>query len=107
MARIKIKTDRAKKVYGTAERPRLAVHRSLRHIGGQLIDDDKGVTLVAAVSAKGTKNNIETAKKIGVELAAKAKTLGVKTIVFDRRRHLYHGRVKALADGIREGGLVF
>lgn len=107
MARIKIKSTRAKKVYGTADRPRLAVYRSIKHIGGQLIDDDKSVTLISIISPKKSKNNLETAKKLGVEIAQKAKGLGVKKIVFDRRKYLYHGKVKAFADGMREGGLEF
>jgi large subunit ribosomal protein L18 len=105
--RIKLKTNRAKKVYGTSDRPRLAVYRSLKHVGGQLIDDDKGVTLAAVMSDKKIKNNIETAKKTGLELAAKVKALGVKQVVFDRRNYLYHGKVKAFADGVREGGISF
>ncbi len=107
MGRIKFKTDRAKKVHGTTERPRLAVKKSLRYISAQIIDDEKGVTLAAAVSPKGESNNIETAKKTGVLLAQKAKAAGVTKLVFDRRKYLYHGKIKALAEAVREGGLEF
>jgi large subunit ribosomal protein L18 len=96
---------------GTAERPRLAVFRSLSHIYGQIIDDTAGHTLVAASDAEsalhgdGTKS--DRAKRVGQELAARAKEKGITTVVFDRGGFLYHGRVKALADGAREGGLDF
>ncbi len=98
---------------GTAERPRLAVFRSLGHIYGQLIDDVAGSTLVAASDLEpalrsgvtGTKT--ERAKRVGQELAARAKARGIGAVVFDRGGFLYHGRVKALAEGAREGGLQF
>lgn len=98
---------------GTAERPRLAVFRSLSHIYGQIIDDTAGHTLVAASDAEaslrdgegGTKS--ERAKRVGQELAVRAKEKGITAVVFDRGGFLYHGRVKALADGAREGGLDF
>jgi large subunit ribosomal protein L18 len=99
------------KVRGTAERPRLAVFRSNKGIAAQLIDDDAASTLAAASwlnlkrSSKGTKT--EQAAEVGKLLAANAKKAGVETVVFDRGGYLYHGRVKALADGAREGGLVF
>lgn len=107
MARIKIKTERAKNIFGTAERPRLAVKKSLCYISAQIINDEKGVTLAAVTSSKGEKNNIETAKKTGVLLAKKAKAAGVTKLVFDRRKYLYHGKIKALAEAVREGGLEF
>ncbi|MDR1453691.1 MAG: 50S ribosomal protein L18 [Candidatus Margulisbacteria bacterium] len=107
MARINKITERARKVKGTAERPRLAVHKSLRRITAQVIDDVRSVTLAYAVSGKEDKNNIETAKKVGAEIAQKALAAGLKKINFDRRRYLYHGRVKALADAARAGGLEF
>jgi large subunit ribosomal protein L18 len=99
-----------KLVSGTAERPRLVVFRSNRGIAAQLVDDDAGKTLAAASwldvrDAKGAKT--EQAAEVGKLLADKAKAAGVKTAVFDRGGYLYHGRVKALADAAREGGLQF
>jgi large subunit ribosomal protein L18 len=98
------------KVAGTAERPRLAVFRSNTGISAQLIDDQAGKTLAAASwhglkSFKGSKT--DQAKEVGKLLAANAKAAGVKGCVFDRGGYLYHGRVKALAEGAREGGLTF
>ncbi len=99
------------KVRGTAERPRLAVFRSNRGIEAQLVDDDTGRTLAAAShlglakSFKGDKTAQATA--VGKALAAAAQTAGIEGCVFDRGGYLYHGRVKALADGAREGGLTF
>ena len=98
------------KVSGTAERPRISVHRSNRGVSAQLIDDVAGRTL-AAVSwteedLKGLKK-MEQAKRVGEVLAERAKAAGVETAVFDRGGYQYHGRVKALADGAREGGLAF
>jgi large subunit ribosomal protein L18 len=100
-----------KNVRGTAERPRLAVYRSNKGISGQLIDDLEGKTLAAASwlgLAKSFKGNkTEQAVEVGKALAAAAKQAGVESVVFDRGGNLYHGRVKALADGAREGGLNF
>jgi large subunit ribosomal protein L18 len=98
------------KIAGTAERPRLAVFRSNRGIFAQLIDDETGRTLASAgwlglKTFKGTKT--EQAAEVGKALAAAAKQAGVERCVFDRAGYLYHGRVKALADGVREGGLQF
>ena len=99
------------KVTGTAERPRLVVFRSNRGIEAQLVDDLEGKTLAAASwlnlkkSFKGSKS--EQAAEVGKLLAANAKKANVETVVFDRAGYLYHGRVKALADGAREGGLKF
>ncbi len=98
------------KVRGSAERPRLQVFRSNRGIFAQLIDDDGGRTLAAASwmelkAFKGDKT--EQAAEVGKQLAAAAKKAGVETAVFDRGGYLYHGRVKALANGAREGGLRF
>jgi large subunit ribosomal protein L18 len=98
------------KIAGTAERPRLAVFRSNRGIFAQLIDDETGRTLASAgwlglKTFKGTKT--EQATEVGKALAAAAKQAGVERCVFDRAGYLYHGRVKALADGVREGGLQF
>ena len=99
------------KVHGSAERPRLVVFRSNRGIEAQLVDDDTGRTLASAShlglakSFKGDKT--KQAEAVGQALAAAAKKAGVDTCVFDRGGYLYHGRVKALADGAREGGLEF
>ena len=100
-----------KTLSGTAERPRLVVFRSNKGISAQLVDDDSGRTVAAAAwlqlkkSFKGDKT--EQATEVGKLLAANAKKAGVETAVFDRGGYLYHGRVKALADGAREGGLTF
>ncbi len=99
------------KVRGTAERPRIAVHRSNLGISAQLVDDDAGRTIASASwlqlkkTFKGTKS--EQAAEVGKILAANAKAAGVERAVFDRGGYLYHGRVKALADAAREGGLEF
>jgi len=99
------------KIRGTAERPRLAVFRSNRGIFAQLVDDDAGKTVAASSwiglpnSFKGDKT--EQATEVGKRLADAAKKAGVETVVFDRSGYLYHGRVKALAEGAREGGLSF
>jgi large subunit ribosomal protein L18 len=98
------------KVRGTAERPRLAVFRSNRGIGAQLIDDVAGHTLAAVnwtESDLKSLGRLEQAGKAGELLAERAKSAGVETVVFDRAGYRYHGRVKALADGAREGGLKF
>lgn len=99
----------AAKVHGTAERPRLAVHISNLHINAQLIDDDKGVTIVAAssVGKKLTGNMTEKASLVGKDIVAKAKKAKINQIVFDRSGRKYHGRVKALADAARAEGLEF
>jgi large subunit ribosomal protein L18 len=100
-----------KKVLGTAERPRLCVFRSNKSIYVQAIDDTTGRTIVAAsstengISTEGTP--IEQAKKVGMLLAEKAKAASIEMAKFDRNGYLYHGRVKALAEGAREGGLIF
>ena len=98
------------KISGTAERPRLVVFRSNLGIYAQLVDDDAGTTLAAASwqhlkSFKGSK--VEQAAEVGKLLAANAKKAGIERVVFDRGGYLYHGRVKALADAAREGGLSF
>ena len=99
------------KVTGTQERPRLNVFRSKAHIYAQLIDDTQGVTLCAASSVEkgfdGPTGNMDAAKKIGEALASRAKDKGIEEVVFDRGGYLYHGRVKALAEGAREAGLQF
>lgn len=100
-----------RKIAGTPERPRLAIFRSLSHIYAQVIDDSKGVTLVAASSVeKGTTvtgGNVAGAKDIGKLVAGRAKEHGINQVVFDRGGYHYHGRIKALADAAREAGLEF
>ncbi|MCL2407789.1 MAG: 50S ribosomal protein L18 [Defluviitaleaceae bacterium] len=103
-----------KKLSGTSDRPRLCVFRSNLHIYAQIIDDNKGITLAAASTmekeiASSLKNtsNIEAAKAVGLAIAKKADAVGIKEVVFDRGGYLYHGKVKALADAAREGGLIF
>ncbi|HZP62083.1 MAG TPA: 50S ribosomal protein L18 [Terriglobales bacterium] len=102
-----------KKVLGTSQRPRLNVYRSLNHIYVQLVDDLKGQTVVSASTAEGKKSdrrtggNVAAAKAIGKAIAERAKAKGIEKVVFDRGGYLYHGRIKALADAAREGGLQF
>jgi large subunit ribosomal protein L18 len=97
-----------RKMAGTGERPRLNVYRSLNHIYAQVIDDAKGETVVSASSIKlKTGGNIAAAKEIGKAVAEAAVSKGIKKVVFDRGGFLYHGRIKALADAAREGGLEF
>ncbi len=96
-----------KKVNGTAERPRLNVFRSNKAIYCQLVDDTKGHTLAAAGSFGLTGTKTEQATAVGKLIAERAKEAGIEVVVFDRGGYLYHGRVKALADGAREGGLKF
>lgn len=96
------------RVEGSAARPRLTVHRSLKHLTAQVIDDGAGKTLAAASSKEAkAKMNLEGAKKVGALIAEKAKAAGVTSVVFDRNAYKYHGRVKALADAAREAGLTF
>ena len=107
-SRLRIHLRVRKKVNGTPERPRLNVYRSNKSIYCQIIDDTKGHTLAAASSiALTTGNKMEQAVEVGKAIAEKAKAAGIETVVFDRGGYLYHGRVKALADGAREGGLKF
>ncbi len=99
-------------IIGSAERPRLSVFRSNKHMYAQLIDDILSKTLVAAstteLKAKGKKEpKVKSAGEVGKLLAEKAKKAGIKSVVFDRRFYKYHGRVKAVAEGAREGGLIF
>lgn len=111
-ARIKRHLRVRKKIKGTAERPRLNIFRSSKHMYAQIIDDVKGVTLVSA-STKDKElqiengGNVEAAKQVGELIAKRAKANGVEKVVFDRSGYLYHGRVKALADAAREAGLEF
>ncbi|SDQ33346.1 large subunit ribosomal protein L18 [Chryseobacterium soldanellicola] len=109
--RIRIKRRVRGKISGSSELPRLSVYKSNKEIYAQLIDDKDGKTLVSAssrdkgVDAKGTKSEVSAA--VGKAIAAKAVAAGIQAIVFDRNGFVYHGRVKALADGAREGGLKF
>jgi len=101
-----------KKIKGTGERPRLCVYRSAQHLYAQIIDDNESMTLVAASTrAKGLDtaelNKTEVAKKLGELIGKLAIEKGLTKVVFDRSGYLYHGRVKALADGAREAGLIF
>ncbi len=100
---------RAKGVFGTTVRPRLAVCRSLKNLHAQIIDDEQGRTLVAVSTTqeKALKNNVETARIMGQKLGKKAVDAGITKVVFDRRERLYHGRLKAFADAAREAGLQF
>lgn len=102
------------KVHGTAERPRLVVHRSINHVEGQVVDDVAGRTLVGLSTLdaglrdkRGEMNKTEASRAAGKALAEKARELGVTKVVFDRGGYVYHGRVKAFAEGAREGGLDF
>ena len=102
-----------KKLMGTSERPRLNVYRTLNHLYVQVIDDLGGVTIAAASTAEGKKDerptggNVAAAKSVGKRIAERAKEKGVTKVVFDRGGYLYHGRIKALADAAREAGLQF
>lgn len=109
--RTRIKLHIRKKVKGSAERPRLSVFRSNTNIYAQIIDDVQGITLVSASTAeldgKKENTNIEAATQVGKKIAEKAQEAGIQAVVFDRNGYLYHGKVKALAEGAREGGLKF
>jgi len=102
------------KVHGTAERPRLVVHRSINHLEAQVIDDVAGRTIVGLSTnapdqraKRAELNKTDASRELGKALAEKAKAAGVERVVFDRGGYLYHGRVKAFAEGAREGGLDF
>jgi len=108
--RERIKMGIRKKLTGTSESPRLSVFRSNTGIYAQIIDDSNGTTLAAASSkdlGDKAKLNIENSKAVGKKVAEKALASGISTIVFDRNGYLYHGNIKALAEGAREGGLKF
>ncbi|MBI1786413.1 MAG: 50S ribosomal protein L18 [Acidobacteria bacterium] len=110
--RLRIHTRIRRKVRGTAERPRLAVFRSLTHIYAQVIDDKQGATLVSASTVEknagiGGGGNLAGARAVGKLIAERAKVKGIGKVVFDRGGYLYHGRVKALADAARQAGLEF
>ena len=106
--RLRRKLRIRKKIAGTQERPRLSIFRSARHITAQVIDDLSGKTLVAIHSyeSKGRANK-EVCKKLGLELATKCKAVKIEAVVFDKNGFQYHGRIQALADAAREGGLKF
>ena len=111
-ARQKIRYRIRKKISGNAEKPRLSVFRSNRDIYVQLIDDANGVTIASASSrqadiAAQKVNKVEKSKLVGSAIAQKSGELGIKNIVFDRSGYIYHGRIKAVAEGAREGGLQF
>lgn len=113
-ARMKRQVRVRKKVRGSAEKPRLCVFRSARHIYAQIVEDTTGKTLVAASTvskdiAEGQEytGNVEAAKAVGTAIAQKALENNIKQVVFDRNGFLYHGRIKALADAAREAGLAF
>ena len=111
-AKRKIRQRRIRgKISGTAALPRLNVFRSSLHIYAQIIDDENGVTLVSASSLdkgfEGAGSNKEAAKQVGINVAKKALEKGISEVVFDRGGYIYHGRVKELAEGAREGGLKF
>lgn len=113
-ARLKRHLRVRKKINGTAERPRLSVFRSSKHIYAQLIDDEKGITLASASTLDkelrdkiSNGGSVEAARQVGELIARRAKEKGVAKVVFDRGGYLYHGRIQALADAAREGGLEF
>lgn len=112
LRRLRIKRRIRKKVFGTPERPRLSVFRSNRYIYAQLIDDTRGTTLASAssreaeIQAAGGRP-IEKSRLVGLKLAERAKAAGIEKVVFDRNGYQYHGNVRALAEGAREGGLLF
>lgn len=113
-ARLRRKRRIRAKIFGTAERPRLSVFRSTKHIYAQVIDDTTGSTLAASsdlspalkADLNGLKKS-ERATKVGEHLASLCKEKGIESVIFDRNGFIYHGRIKALADGAREGGLKF
>jgi len=113
--RLKNKIRVRKKITGTTERPRIAVFKSLKQVYAQVIDDSNGVTLISASSLskelekdlKNAKSKIDKSKIVGKYLAEKAVDKGIISVVFDRSGYRYHGRVQALAEGAREGGLKF
>jgi large subunit ribosomal protein L18 len=108
--RTRIKKGIRKKLSGSSDRPRLSVFRSNKGIYAQIIDDLKGVTLAASSTqelGEKTTLNIESSKSVGKKLAEKAVASGIESIVFDRNGYLYHGNIKAFAEGAREGGLKF
>jgi large subunit ribosomal protein L18 len=111
-ARQKIRYRIRKKISGSAAKPRLSVYRSNRDIYVQLIDDENGITIASASSrqadiAAQKVTKVELSKMVGTAIAKKSEELGIKDVVFDRSGYIYHGRIKAVAEGAREGGLKF
>ena len=110
LRRSRRKTGIRKGVFGSAEKPRLSVYRSAKHIYAQLINDFEGKTLASASTVQGKASNggnVDAAKEVGTKIAEQAKAAGIESVAFDRNGFKYHGRVKALADAAREGGLKF
>ena len=113
VARAKRVSRIRKKLFGTAQRPRLCLFKSSRHIYAQIIDDKAAHTLVSmstldkSFDAKDAKGKVGVAREIGLAIAERAKAAGITKVVFDRSGYVYHGRVKSLSDGAREGGLEF
>ncbi len=107
--RKRIKLGIRRKISGTGTRPRVSVFRSNKAIYGQIIDDVKGVTLAYASSMElgDAINNVDTSKEVGKKLAERASAAGIQSVIFDRNGYPYHGKVKAFAEGAREGGLKF
>lgn len=114
-SRLRSKTKIRKKVFGTPERPRMTIYRSLNHVYAQLVDDTTGTTIAAASSkskdiaedVKAAKTKTDRSKLVGKLVAQKATEKNITSVVFDRNGYRYHGRVKAVADGARENGLKF
>jgi len=109
LVRARRRTGIRKRVYGTTDRPRLSVYRSLKHIYAQVIDDETGRTLASASTnaAEDKGGNVDAATQVGKQIADAAKAAGITAVRFDRNGYKYHGRVKALAEAAREGGLKF
>ncbi len=118
LARLKRKSRIRKKIHGTTEKPRLTVFRSAKHIYAQLVDDTTGKTLTGVSSlnkelqaaveeVRKKEGKVGVSKLVGKAIAEKAKKMNIETVVFDRNGFIFHGRVKAVADGAREGGLKF
>lgn len=107
--RLKIRRGIRNKIAGTSERPRLSVFKSNKAVYAQLVDDSKGHTVAAANSMEldSKSNGIDNSKQVGTKLAERAKEAGVESVLFDRSGYQYHGKIKALAEGAREGGLKF
>lgn len=111
--RLKRKARIRRRVHGTADRPRLAVYKSLHHVYAQIVDDDRGKTLASAstlcaeLRARGVGNTVEGARAVGALVAQRAREGGIRRVVFDRSGYPYHGKVRALAEAAREGGLEF
>lgn len=108
--RLRIRRGIRNKIVGTSERPRLSVFKSNKAVYAQLVDDSKGHTVAAANSielGESASSNIDNAKQVGTKLAERAKKAGIASVLFDRSGYQYHGKIKALADGAREGGLKF